>query len=62
MKLWVAYDKTAEHLPIAVADSAKRLSMMVGVSQTTVRTVALRVRQGDYSDERFMEVEVDEDD
>ena len=60
MKLWILYDDSPARLPLWVADSAVELAKLTGRSEATVRSVASRVKTGEFSNGRFASVEVEE--
>lgn len=61
MRVWVAYDKSRARLPIAVADSAAELALMVHANKNNVKTMASKLRHGVLNSSRFACVDIEED-
>ena len=54
--VWVAYSNKPPYLPIAVADTAKELAAIIGVSGSNVRCCWLRYRLGKIRRTRYHKV------
>lgn len=54
--LWLAVTADEYELPLAVADTAKELGEMLGISDSTVENCALRGWNGRISGRRFVKV------
>ncbi len=58
--IWLAVTPDEYELPIAVADSAKELADMLGISTPTVKTSVLRHSDGSLTGRRLIKVEVEQ--
>ena len=54
--VWVAYSNKPPYLPVAVADTAKELAAIAGVSCSTVRGCWMRYQQGQCRRTRYHKV------
>lgn len=45
-KVWIAYEKNDLSLPIAIANTARELSKMIGIKESTIRGEASRWSRG----------------
>lgn len=61
MKVWVAYDRSRAHLPIAVADTLAELAAITGRTETHIKTVWSKYKHGIVKNTCFAQVEIEED-
>ena len=59
-QLYVAYDPSPPHLPIAVADTQKDLAAMLGIQAGSICKYLYRLKEGQSGDEKYRAVCVDE--
>lgn len=58
ISVWIAYDRQGAKLPIAVANTAKELSMITGVSEITIRANVSKY----HNEGHFKKIEIEDDD
>ena len=61
MTVWILVTKDEFELPVAIADTAKELARICGVSNRTVISGALRNKSGKVKKSRYIKVEIDDD-
>lgn len=61
MTVWMLVTKDEFELPVAIADTAKELARICGVSNRTVISGALRSKSGKVKKSRYIKVEIDDD-
>lgn len=61
MTVWILVTKDEFELPVAIADTAKELARICGVSNRTVISGALRSKSGKVKKSRYIKVEIDDD-
>lgn len=61
MKLWIAYDDSPAKLPLCTETSAGRLAEKLGVNENTVRSMAHRLRTGEYKYAKYACIEVEDE-
>ena len=61
MTVWMVVTKDEYELPVAIADTAKELARICGVSNRTVISGALRSKSGKVKKSRYIKVEIDDD-
>ena len=59
-QLYVAYDPSPPHLPIAVADTQKDLAAMLGIQAESICKYLYRSRKEQSGNEKYRAVCVDE--
>lgn len=60
-KVWIAYDRTRERLPIAIADSAVGLAKITGAQVSCIRSTAHRIQTGEFEQGQFACVVVEDE-
>lgn len=61
MNVWIAVTHDKYELPYAVADSARELAQMLGISYKTIQTTRRRYRLGETKYCRYQKVTVDDE-
>ena len=61
MTVRILVTKDEFELPVAIADTAKELARICGVSNRTVISGALRSKSGKVKKSRYIKVEIDDD-
>lgn len=61
MTVWILVTRDEFELPVAIADTAKELARICGVSNRTVISGALRSKSGKVKKSRYIKVEIDDD-
>lgn len=61
MTVWILVTKDEFELPVAIADTAKELARICGVSNRTIISGALRSKSGKVKKSRYIKVEIDDD-
>lgn len=56
--VWVAYSNKPPYLPVAVADTAKELAAIIGVSCSNVRGCWMRYHRGKLRQTRYHKVTI----
>ena len=60
MNIWMAVTADEYELPIRVADTARELAELMGVSANSIHSFVSRGDNGAYTGIRYVKVEVDE--
>lgn len=59
-RLWMAIDLNDNELPLAVADTAKKLAEMCGVTENAIHCAISNAKKGGWRC-RYVKVEIDDD-